>query len=560
MSELLLDRNINYEGAPDEDKMEFPDGTFPEYAEGTPKSVIDADFSKAQNYANAPKLTSEPIATVTKSALKYGKDMITPILEPVQTAKNLFSLGSSIASLIRPGEQGNEQLAKNVGQYFVEKYGGLENAKRSVLTDPVGVLGDVSAVFTGGATLVGKAGKLAAVGGTQTGKNIAQAIDKSAQKVSNVAGNIDLATLTSKIPVSKAPDITTSVMGTLSGASPKALKIAYEAGAEGGRKKELFLEGLKNQNNEYQLVEEALEAFKGLKEAKQKAFEKSNAALNLEKIRLSPNLMNEALSKIDDNFTKIIGGEKVSKLVEGGADAAKLKQIKKVLSEYTNNPNLHNASGADLIKKKLDKLYPPINEMTKTQVGMLQTARRIVNDTIKKADKSGTYKKMNIEYEKAIKLENDIINELSVKGTGKINKGTILRKLKSALTDTGSTRFANRAELIDTLNPELTTKLSGAALNPILPTGLGSRINQGFLSTAVGFADPRFLLSAGTTSPRLLGNIAYGSGQIAGQRRNLAQALRNRRTSIPQSIRNRFNQDNLIGALQGSRFYGQTLE
>ena len=52
----------------------------------------------------------------------------------------------------------------------------------------------------------------------------------------------------------------------------------------------------------------------------------------------------------------------------------------------------------------------------------------------------------------------------------------------------------------------------------------------------------------------------FRTGQIAGQRRNLAQALRNRGASIPQSIRNRFNQDNLIGALQGSRFYGQTLE
>ena len=70
-------------------------------------------------------------------------------------------------------------------------------------------------------------------GGTQTGKNIAQAIDKSAKKVSDASGYVDLATLTSKIPVSKASNITTSVMGTLSGSSPKALKTAYEAGAEG---------------------------------------------------------------------------------------------------------------------------------------------------------------------------------------------------------------------------------------------------------------------------------------------------------------------------------------
>ena len=73
----------------------------------------------------------QALGNLDESTMQLGKDLITPILNPIQTAKDLKSLGSSIVNLIRPGEQGNEQLAREVGKFFKDRYGGIENIKKN---------------------------------------------------------------------------------------------------------------------------------------------------------------------------------------------------------------------------------------------------------------------------------------------------------------------------------------------------------------------------------------------------------------------------------------------
>ena len=92
----------------------------------------------------------QAMQNVPSSAYQLVNDIITPILSPIQTAKDLTALGSSVISLIRPEEQGNEQLAKEVGAFFKERYGGIENIKKTFATDPMGMLSDVSIIFSGG--------------------------------------------------------------------------------------------------------------------------------------------------------------------------------------------------------------------------------------------------------------------------------------------------------------------------------------------------------------------------------------------------------------------------
>ena len=93
---------------------------------------------RALNLANNKKQTSsslnefdenrgvlaQALSNVDESGIQLLKDITTPIFHPIQTAKDLKNLGSSIINLIRPGEQGNEQLAKEVGNIFgVDKRG-----------------------------------------------------------------------------------------------------------------------------------------------------------------------------------------------------------------------------------------------------------------------------------------------------------------------------------------------------------------------------------------------------------------------------------------------------
>ena len=57
----------------------------------------------------------QAITNIPSSAKQFGNDIIQPFIHPVRTAKSLKDLGSSVINLIRPGEHGNEQQAKEEG-------------------------------------------------------------------------------------------------------------------------------------------------------------------------------------------------------------------------------------------------------------------------------------------------------------------------------------------------------------------------------------------------------------------------------------------------------------
>ena len=132
-------------------------------------------------------LASQTLSNIIPSAKQLGVDIATPFMPPIQTAKSIKELGSSIFSLIQTGEQGNEQLARDVGTFFADRYGGLENLKKTMATDPIGLLSDISIVLTGGAALVPK------LAGT-TGKigSIASKVGKVGSAIDPVSGTLKL--------------------------------------------------------------------------------------------------------------------------------------------------------------------------------------------------------------------------------------------------------------------------------------------------------------------------------------------------------------------------------
>lgn len=92
-----------------------------------------------------------------KSALEYGKELISPVMHPMQTLKALGTLAaeSQVPTLaMRP-----DSASRILGEHFKDKYGGIENIKESIASHPVGVLGDLAAVTTG----VGMATKIPAI-------------------------------------------------------------------------------------------------------------------------------------------------------------------------------------------------------------------------------------------------------------------------------------------------------------------------------------------------------------------------------------------------------------
>lgn len=90
--------------------------------------------------------------TVGAAANVFNPDM------EKNTIANIAKLGSGIVQLAIPGEQGNEQLARDIGKFYAERYGGVDKAWNTFYNDPVGMVADISTVI-GGAGAVAKLGK-----------------------------------------------------------------------------------------------------------------------------------------------------------------------------------------------------------------------------------------------------------------------------------------------------------------------------------------------------------------------------------------------------------------
>ena len=74
----------------------------------------------------------------------------------------------------------SEQLATQVGELMVERYGSLDAAKETLKNDPVGVLGDLS-------TVLGVGG----VGVAKTAGMASQAARKAGETTSRIGGKIE---------------------------------------------------------------------------------------------------------------------------------------------------------------------------------------------------------------------------------------------------------------------------------------------------------------------------------------------------------------------------------
>ena len=86
-------------------------------------------------------------------------NIVNPNLEE-NTIAQLGRLALGIVDSVMPGEQGNEQYAQALGQYFADRYGGIDNVMETFYNDPAGFIDDASMVITAGGSAVSKVGKL----------------------------------------------------------------------------------------------------------------------------------------------------------------------------------------------------------------------------------------------------------------------------------------------------------------------------------------------------------------------------------------------------------------
>jgi len=445
-------------------------------------------------------------SNVVPSALNMAGGIWQMVSQPVTTAKNMYELGSSIVSLVQDGEQGNEQLARDVGQFFADRYGGFENVAQTLRDDPVGFLADASIILTGGASL-----------SARIPTTMAQATSKSISKVAKAIDPITPVVAGAGATIKAGGKVAGEILGATTGTGSKAFTVAYLTGKSGNAKQvQDFTSHMRTSGGKAQeTFDKAVKLADDIDKNAKNIYIKGKDGLNL------------ATKKIDfQQITDIITKFKKSKTVEGILDMsddaiAKLNRIEKIIEEFKNTPALHNAKGYDMMKRKIDKFYPKDLKVGDDAM-VVADIRKSINDVIVK--NVPEYKQVMSAYEDAMSVKTQIQDNLSL-GKKKVNEQTVLNKLNQSIKNNSASQFGNKNKILNTLDTsgDLERMISGDAFSTLAPRGLqntfgvGAGTGLGLLS-GIASGNPMVGLLAGGTSllsqsPRLMGELAYGTGK-----------------------------------------------
>ena len=175
----------------------------------------------------------------------------------------------------------------------------------------MGIVSDISVVFTGGA---GLAAKVPGVAGKTTA---------TISKVGNIIDPVQATGKAISATTKGLGKIAAPLFGLTSGSGGDALKVAFEAGEAGGDAQKLFIDNLRGNVKPDEIVPKALQAVKDLGDARKGDYKTNKAALKLEN---SPVNFKTIKQKIFDfeNSNKFEGMSELSKKAQ-----IKLKDIKK---------------------------------------------------------------------------------------------------------------------------------------------------------------------------------------------------------------------------------------
>jgi len=462
--------------------------------------------SVAQPQAITPQsptpLTAGEVATgailnLPSSTFNLAKGLYEAVTSPVQTVKGILDIGAGGLQNLLPenfvkflGEdKASREVANQVGQFYSDRYGSIEGAKRAIASDPAGVMADLSTFLTGGATLAPKGAV--------------------ATKLSQAAQMVDPLQLTAK-GVAAAGRSVAPVVGMTTGVGTEAAKQAVRAGYEGGDIGKLFVENLRGNVSAEAVLDVAKQNLAAMNATKQAEYRQNMQAIKADTSVLNFTGIDSAINTAE-NIATFKGQVRNQK----AADA--VSEIKTEISNWKNlDPaQFHTPEGLDALKQKIGGILETIPYEQKTA----RTVAGGVYESIKKeiTKQAPEYAKTMKAYSDASDLIREIERSLSL--GQKASADTAMRKLQSLMRNNVQTNYGQRINLAKELEAaggrEMMPALAGQAMSEITPRGLQRATAVpsvlGALSTG---GLPAALAMGAVSSPRLMGEMLYGAGRV----------------------------------------------
>lgn len=169
-------KNADKKGTPEFDTVAaaYKEAKVQEQEQSLPEIIVTPETSGQpvgeipgpRNYALS-EVPGKMVSNAPESLVKFAGNVVAPIVHPVDTFMGLGDLLGGVMEPVTPDFlYGKEALANaktarsGIADFFANRYGGYENLKRTMAEDPVGFLGDLSTVFSGGTGLAKLTGKI----------------------------------------------------------------------------------------------------------------------------------------------------------------------------------------------------------------------------------------------------------------------------------------------------------------------------------------------------------------------------------------------------------------
>lgn len=439
------------------------------------------------------------LSSAPGSAVRFAEDIVQPIVHPVDTAKALYSLAAGLVQKLVPGEQANEAAANAVGKFLAERYGSVEAVKETLAEDPVGFLGDLSIVLSGGATAAARVPGVAAQAVTRGARAAARAVDPLALAGKGIGTAVDLAK-----PAAAAG------LGLLTGTGSDAVRLAAESGRAGGEAERGFTRNLRGQESMTDVLDAAKAAVGKMRQQRGAEYRSGMVDVAADKTVLDFAPINKAMGDIAEVAS--YKGQSIRR-----STLKTYNELEKLIDEWhlLDPKEFHTPEGLDALKKAVGDMRDSLEYGSPSRL-MASEVYGAVRQQI--VDQAPTYATVMRDYERASDLISEVERSLSL--GQKATADSALRKLQSVLRNNANTNYGNRVDLVQELErvsgKPLQARLAGQALSSWLPRGL-----QGITgaATTVGglTVNPALLAALPAMSPRLVGEAARGAGAATRQ-------------------------------------------
>lgn len=477
----------------------------------TVKNVIPSGIEAAKGFAYPfmhPVETAEGMGEVGKGLLSYGKEAFAKSAERDPRMKAVNALTHQ-PPLTMPQDT-EEQKAKDraaaqaVGKFYSDRYGGLENIGKTVVSDPVGALMDVGSVATLGS------GALARAPG----------VLGTASKVLGAVGKVSDPIAVGATALKAVPMATAIPFWWKSGASRKSLMEASKAGAELNSEFLKHLSGVAKPEDALDAVDQAAKQLRDERNAKyqesMQRYQQSPNALYASPLNMKTNY-NDIMKTWLNQFDKNTRAGKPVRLETQNA----LNEARDVINEWRNpaknDPMSHTIFDLDGLKQRLDELRSGYDKSSPSYAA-LSAVRSSVYDTINLIDPK--YAKIMEDYSNTSNVLKDIRKELQ----GGYNTTSVskVRKLLNSQDNTSKTKLI---EILSEKNPDIPYMIAGQELHPLLPNNVRSYIANAASGIAASTINPGFIATFLASSPKVAGATQYAAGIPAGIAAKVAEKI-----------------------------------